>query len=218
MSVVNNGDRVYDYITGERVVPSLMVFANAERRIKEKEAAIEDLENELNLLKEQGLRTYRAEVRYLIIGQENMWNKAQKWISMLKTGTDDDGNKLDKRKKYSEKSIFEYLQSAVGKILEIENFKIDNIINYNFTEGFNIEFSYLDHKWELCIPIVNNIKMRSYETYGGNCFQLRLLFYTSPSCATTIGCTFEEDNLKNIMQQGIEKYCNKENENEQKTG
>lgn len=217
MSLINNGERLYDPFTGKNITPSTVLFSQAERRIKDKKTAIEDLQNELNLLKRQAFEAYLTNVRYDYFSKGLMY-KAQSWLSMLKKGEDKDGNKLDKRKKYEEKACFEYIQSIIGKYLGIENIKIDEIIEYNFGEGMEFIFNYQNHTWMLSVPIVDNVKMRSYETYGGNCFQLRLLFYTSPSCATTIGCTFEEDNLKNIMQQGIEKYCNKENENEQKTG
>ena len=191
---------------------SLDLFQKVERRIAEKKNVIEDLQNELYLLKKQGFSTYRSEVRYIVIGQESMWIAAQNWLSMMKSKTDKDGNKIDMRKKYTEKSVFEYLQTCIKDLLGIEDFKIDEISSYNYGEAVIVNFSYLDHNWYLSIPFINNIKMRSYETYGAYCFKIQLSIYTSDYCSENVGTTFEENELKDIMKLGIEKYCNTKNE------
>ena len=49
--------------------------------------------------------------------------------------------------------------------------------------------------------------MKSYEYYGSYCFLLKLHFYSSPSHLEMVGSTFEEKDLKNILQLGVEKYC-----------
>ena len=205
MSLLYNEGEFYGFDFDH--TPSLKAFELVERRIADKKTAISDLENELDLLKEQALSTYRSNVRYDFIGSESTIIRAQKWLSMLKKGIDSDGNKLDKRKKYPEKTTFEIFQSDLGQMLGIETFHIDDIINYNYTEGYCIDFSYLDHKWELYIPIIQNIKMKSYEHYGEYCFQLKLHFYSSPNHLEMVGNTFEEKDLKDILQLGVEKYC-----------
>lgn len=205
MSLIHNGEDLLHI--GQRYTPSLEAFETVERRIAEKKTAISDLENELDLLKKQALYTYKSNVRYDFIGSENTFITAQKWLSMLKKGTDSDGNKLDKRKKYPEKTTFEVFQSDLGQMLGIENFHIDGIINFNYSEGYETEFAYLDHKWALYIPIIKNVEMKAYENRGAYCFQLQLLHYDSPSSLTTVGATFEEDELKDILQLGVEKYC-----------
>lgn len=211
--VYNEKDMIFwGNATGKDQLPSLASFILVERRIAEKKTAIEDLQNELYLLKKQGFSTYRSEVRYIVIGQESMWESAQKWLSMLNSKTDKDGNKLDMRKKYQEKSAFEYLQSKIGNLLEIEDFKIDEILTYNYGEAYEIRFSYLDHVWDLSIPIVNNVKMDSYDRYGASCFKLRLSFFESPHCSLQVGTTFEEDELKDILELAVEKCCNAKSE------
>lgn len=205
MSLINNGERLYDPFTGKNITPSTVLFSQAERRIKDKKTAIEDLQNELNLLKRQAFEAYLTNVRYDYFSKGLMY-KAQSWLSMLKKGEDKDGNKLDKRKKYEEKTCFEYLQSIIGKYLGIENIKIDEIIEYNFGEGMEFIFNYRNHTWMFSIPIVDNVKMSSYEDYGDSCFKLKLRVYTSPCCVVSIGSTYEEDELKSIL----ETYCEKE--------
>lgn len=205
MSLINNGEHLYNPYTGENITPSTVLFSKVERRIKDKKTAIEDLQNELDLLKRQAFEAYLTNVRYDYFSKGLMY-KGQSWLSMFKKGEDKNGNKLDKRKKYEEKTCFEYLQSTVGKYLGIENIQIDEIIEYNFGEAMEFKFNYRNHTWILSVPIVDNVKMRSYEAYGDSCFKLRLLVYTSPCCVTCIGSTYEEDELKSIL----ETYCEKE--------
>ena len=206
MSLIYNehGFHGFDF---DNYTPSLKAFETVERRIAEKKTVISDLENELDLLKKQALSTYKSNVRYDFIGSENTFIKAQNWLSMLEKGTDSDGNKLDKRKKYLEKITFEVFQSDLGQILGIEDFKIDSIINYNYSEGYETEFTYLDHKWALYVPMIRNIEMKAYENRGAYCFQLHLLHYDSPNSLTMVGATFEETELKDILQSGVVKYC-----------
>lgn len=213
MSLVHDKDNYSSiYLNNNDFVSSLELFQKVERRISAKKITLDDIKNELDLLMKQAFNTYRSEVRYIYIGEESVWEDAKKWLHMLTTGEDNDGNKLDKRKKYPEKSTFEYLQSTLGNLLGIENFKIDNIIDYNYGEAVFIEFSYLDHNWHLSIPFVNNIKMRSYEAYGAYCFKISLSIYVTDYSTDNVGSTFEENELKDILQLGIEKYCNTKNE------
>ncbi len=212
MSLVHDKDTYGIYLSDNESSSSLDLFQKVERRINTKKINLDDIKNELDLLMKQAFNTYRSEVRYIYIGEESVWEEAMKWIHMLTSGKDNDGNKLDRRKKYPEKSTFEYIQSKIGNLLGIEDFKIDNIIDYNYGEAVFIEFSYLDHKWYLSIPFINNIKMRSYETYGAYCFKIRLSIYTSDHSSENVGSTFEEKDLKDIMKLGIEKYCNTKNE------
>ena len=205
MSLLYNEDEFYGF--DYDCTPSLKAFELVERRIADKKNIISDLENELDLLKDQALSIYKFNVRYDFIGNENIFIKAQKWLSMIKKGVDSDGNKLDKRKKYPEKTTFEIFQSDLGKLLGIENFHIDDIINMNYSQAYEAEFTYLDHKWALFIPIIKNIQMKAYENNGAYCFKLRLYHYDSPNHLMEVGSTFEEKDLKDILQLGVEKYC-----------
>ena len=209
MSLLYNEDEFYGFDFDH--TPSLKAFELVERRIADKKTAISDLENELDLLKDQALSTYKSNVRYDYIGSENTFIKAQKWLSMLEKGIDSDGNKLDKRKKYPEKTTFEIFQSDLGNLLGIENFHIDGIINYNYTEGYEAEFTYLDHKWALYIPIIKNIQMKAYENRGAYCFQLKIFHYDSPNHLMEVGHTYEEKDLKDILELGVEKYIKSKN-------
>ena len=60
------------------------------------------------------------------------------------------------------------------------------------------------------IPHIKAIKLGVYKNYGGGVFKLALVHNdTECSCSwSQFGSTYEEDELKDIMAQGIEKYCN----------
>jgi NADH dehydrogenase/NADH:ubiquinone oxidoreductase subunit G len=212
MSLVHTKNNTNVFFQNKDQDYSLDAFEKVERRINTKKIALDDIKNELDLLMKQAIETYKSEVIYIYIGQESVWEEAQKWISMLKKGTDSEGNKINKRKKYPEKTSFEFLQSTLRKILGIETLSINNIINYNYTEGYEASFTYLDHEWAIYVPMISNIQMEQYERYGAYCFKLKLYFYTSPNSLMVVGDTFEEDDLKDILQLGIEKYCNTKNE------
>ena len=62
-------------------------------------------------------------------------------------------------------------------------------IDYNFGQATNIQFEYKEHNWYLEIP---HIKV-----------------HNDTECSwSQFGSTYEEDELRDIMTQGIEKYCN----------
>ena len=210
MGLLYNEDEFYGFDYDR--TPSLKAFELVERRIADKKNIISDLENELDLLKDQALSIYKSNVRYDFIGSENTFINAQKWLSMLKKRVYSDGNKLDKRKKYPEKTTFEIFQSNLGNLLGIENFHIEGIINYNYNEGYEANFTYLDHKWAVYIPIIENIQMKAYDYNGAYCFKLKIFHYDSPNHLMEVGSTFEEKDLKDILQLGVEKYCNTKNE------
>jgi hypothetical protein len=197
----------YDY-TGNFKLSSLATITQAERRLAVKKQALDDMQNEYNLLEEQAFKTYKSNIYYLTLDQEGFINQCKTWLKMKKENKDADGNKLDGRKKYKEKNIYDYYIEHIEELLGIEGISDIKFIDYNFGQATEIEFSYLNHKWELEIPHIKSIQLKAYQNYGASVFKLKLTHqdvkYTSSwSC---IGYTYEEDELKDLMQQGIEKY------------
>ena len=181
------------------------LFDKCERRIAKKKQDIEDLNNELMLLEDQAVRTYKNFVFYFKLNPETI-RRAREWLWMLKNNKDSDGNKLDKRKKYEEKSHFEFIRDHVKEILGISDIEITSIIDVNWGQANDIEFSYLDHTWRLEIPTIKHVSIKDYQNYGSIVFKLRLC-HCKEYLIETIGSTFEEEELADIMQKGIEKYC-----------
>ena len=83
-------------------------------------------------------------------------------------------------------------------------------IDFNFGQATDIQFEYKEHNWRLEIPNIKAIRLDTYKNYGSSVFKLTLAHKdTEYSCIwTQFGSTYEEDELRDIMTQGIKKYCN----------
>lgn len=180
------------------------IFDKCEERITKKKQAIEDLKNELMLLEDQAVQSYKDHVYYYKLNPDTI-RYARVWLWMVKNNKDNDGNKLDKRKKYQEKSCFEFIRDHLKEILGISDIEITSIIDVNWGQANDIEFSYLDHTWRLEVPTIKRISIKNYQDYGSIVFKLRLC-HCKECLIETIGSTFEENELADIMQKGIEKY------------
>lgn len=180
------------------------IFDKCEKRIAKKKQDIEDLNNELMLLEDQTVQTYKNFVYYFKLNPETI-RHAREWLWMVKNNKDSDGNKLDKRKKYEEKSCFEFIRDHVKEILGISDIEITSIIDVNWSQANDIEFSHLGHTWRLEVPSIKHVSIKDYRNYGSIVFKLRLC-HCEEFLIETIGSTFEECELADIMQKGIEKY------------
>lgn len=182
------------------------LFKLAERRLKDKRQFVEDVKNECQLLEKQAFDLYKSYIDYTWLMLVGSIEKARNWFRMLSSNQDMDGNKLDKRKKYDEKISFDVFTKRLQKCLDVPDLKIVKITDFNFTQAWNIDFKAHGHDWMIQIPVVQNIRLESYQRYGSNCFQLSL-YERGDNVITQIGATFEEDELKDLMAKGIEEYC-----------
>lgn len=195
----------YDY-SGREVKASVELFDKANRRISDKQKAIDDLQNELGLLEEQALKLYKNQVQYIfaVIGGPD---DLRKWLEMQETGLDSEGNKLDKRRKYKEKSRAEYFVSKLKEFFDVDDLEPTEVIDYNFGVANEIEFKSHGKKWMLQIPVVDRIDLREFRDSGARAFKLQL-YFIEDHCWNSVGDTFEEEELAELMQKGIKKYCN----------
>lgn len=200
----------WDRITGEEIKPSSIQFSDVERRLEKKKESIEDLKNEYNLLEKQAFGLYKNQIHYYEF--DFVLENAKKWFRMLKTGTDSDGKKIDKRKKYMEKDLYDRLIEDLKKYLGIEDFEIIEFIDFNYGEATQIRFTSHDHLWYLTIPDLRRIQLKSYHNYGCRCFALEIVHRDEDcSCSwSVVDYTFIEEDLKEIMSKGIEQYCKDE--------
>ena len=191
---------------------SLNKFAQAERRLSAKKLALDDLKNEYDLIEQQAFRTYKENIQYMLLDQPSTIKTCREWLNMLSKNQDTDGNKLDKRKKYKEKEkeTYDWYIDYIKKLLDIKYMNNVKFIDFNFGQATNIQFEYKEHNWYLEIPHIKAIKLNAYKNYGGSVFKLALVHNDiEHSCSwSQFGSTYEEDELKDIMAQGIEKYCN----------
>ena len=208
MSLVYKND-TYNY-NGEYEMSSLNKFARAERRLSAKKQALDDMKNEYDLIEQQVFRTYKENIQYMLLDQPSIIKTCREWLNMLSKNQDTDGNKLDKRKKYKEKETYDWHIDYIKQILGIEYINNVKFLDLNFGQATHIQFEYKEPNWYLELPHINAIKLDAYRNYGGSVFKLALVHNdTEHSCSwSQFGSTYEEDELRDIMTQGIEKYCN----------
>lgn len=178
----------------------------SERRIKAKKQQLEDVQNELDLLKEQEFNTCKSNISYFGFQNYNITEKAIKWLKMLKEGKDKDGNKIDKRKTYEEKLNYEILTKSIREILEDDSIVIDEIIIYGkYAEAYEYKFMYNNMQHYIQIPVIARAPFESYDHYGiEHTFGITLHVYTSPHVTEYIGGSIFMDEIKDIWKKYLE--------------
>lgn len=176
-----------------------VIFKESKRRIEAKKEQIKDLTNELGLLKQQSLSNYRKMVRYDIPIADVTKQNARIWLKMIEDDEDPEGNKLDKRKKYIQKEAYDQINDQVSKLLGID-VSVTNIIDFNFGQATIFEFIYKNDRLQVVIPNINRISMNDFTYYGEDAFKLKINFRESEIIIKRIGTTFEENDLKRIIE------------------
>ena len=178
----------------------------SERRIKAKKQQLEDVQNELDLLKHQEFDTCKSSISYFGFQNTNITEKAIKWLKMLKEGKDKDGNKINKRTKCEEKLNYEILTKSIREILEDDSIIIDEIIIYygKYVEAYEYKFTYNNMQYYIQIPVVARVSFESYDYYGiEHTFGITLHVYTSPHVSEYIGGSIFMDEIKDIWRDHI---------------
>lgn len=178
----------------------------SERRIKAKKQQLEDVQNELDLLKHQEFDICKSSILYFGFQNTNITEKAIKWLKMLKEGKDKDGNKLNKRTKCEEKLNYEILTKSIREILEDDSIIIDEIIIYGkYAEAYEYKFMYNNMRHYIQIPVIARVPFDSYDYYGiEHTFGITLHVYTSPHVSEYIGGSIFMDEIKDIWKKYTE--------------
>ena len=196
---------VYSY-GGTIEQTSYGAIESAERRLAAKKIQAEDVAYELKLVELDAFSIYKDNVGYYMLNSKIIRSAAD-WLKMVKNNKDSEGNKLDKRRRYPEKDNYEWLTEHLKELLDVDDFVMESYFDYNFGQADGITFSSSGHKWQLTIPVVNNVQFRSYKDCGREVFMLTLKHYDCDVVISHVGSTFEEDELKDIMKKGIIKYA-----------
>ena len=194
---------IYDLEGKKKLIDEIK---QSERRIKAKKQQLEDIQNELDLLKHQEFDTCKSNILYFGFQNSNITEKAIKWLKMLKEGKDKDGNKIDKRKNYEEKLNYDILTRSIREILENDNIIIDEIIIYGkYSEAYAYKFTYNNMQHYIQIPVVARVPFDSYDYYGiEHTFGITLHVYTSPHVSEYIGGSIFMDEIKDIWKKYTE--------------
>lgn len=168
----------------------------AERRLKDKRQQVEDMQHELELLEKDALNIYKQEVVYDWTFNPGIINSARKWLSMI----NNKDNPINKRKKYEEKDHFNFLLYNMKKYFERDDIEITQIMQYGYSNYADaIYFNCQGHKFELYIPNMRNMDMKDYQYYGLDAFKMRLFDCDKDGYSILIGITYEESDLKDIL-------------------
>lgn len=200
MAYLNNGYQ------GDPMPSTITMIETVERRLAAKKQEVDDALNELDLLEHQAFDIYKKQIYYDGM-RSGFIDATNDWIQMVGKGVDKDGNKIDKRKNYREKNLYKHFTDYLQKILGIDDMEIYKITEWNFGEGKFVYFMSHNHQWILEIPTIDGIRFKSYQKYGAFCFKLKLSHMDSKHTSSMIGCTFDEEELGNLMIQGLKKYC-----------
>lgn len=174
-------------------------IAKQHKRIDSKKVLIEDLENELYLLKKQTFDMYKKNIRYPLLCFDDIINKACNWIS--------ERDNVDKRKKSENKDAYEFIQNVIRRYI---GYKVDiTSISREFQlEYINVYFEYSGMKFSIEIPNISHISFKSFDRYGDNVFQIKIK--TVSECVHTVfGSTLDEDKLHDIFKKHIDDAFNK---------
>lgn len=148
--------------------------------------------NELDVLK-NSLRGRWLSFSYLIEG-------ASKWLNMLSSG-----EKIDGRKKYEEKELYESLVHRISELLD-EDVEIIEISFYGYERSaydvvFKLKNDFFERKFELVIPETERLNKDNldYCNYG----KLRISYQPRPSCWDYICSSYNKEDLKNKFKEWL---------------
>lgn len=172
----------------------------AERKYQEKKQQLKDIEYEVNLYELNAYNTYKANLIYEWFIFSNTIDQARKWLKMLASG-----EKIDKRKKYEEKAAFDDVTKRLKEMLDQPDIEITRFWINGFHHCSNIiDFTCQGHTFAIDIPIVVNVTLDDYKHYGESAFQIVLRNYEGEYCSEWIGSTFEESELKDILNKYLQ--------------
>lgn len=174
------------------------ILENQKRRLKEKEKCINDMKNEYELLERQTFELYKESLYYPFFN--GVIQKSQKWLSMLEK------EKIDKRKKYEEKTNYDMLTKDLEKFFKT-TIKITEICVYNLGEAWWVYFTAHGHKWLIEIPVLDRINFYTYQRQGESCFKLTLSNCDKEHVISHVADTFDETELKDLLMNKGLGYC-----------
>ena len=179
----------------ERVVPE------CERRILQKQQLLDDVKNELDLLRKQEFDLLKSKVQYWQFGGD------QGLLNVLH-GFQIKNNENSSDEAYHDIEAFKEFDNKLKKVFNVYSLDITNMVEYNYGEAVCVEFTYQGRNWCLTIPIVAGISKESYsfEKFGPHCFKLALHIQADEYFRDEVGATFDVDKLKYLLQEGVDRF------------
>lgn len=175
-----------------------------ENIIKQSFSLVADMEHEitkyerlLQLAKKDRVSVIKNNVDY--INYAFCLKDAKKWYYMI----NDKSLKIDKRKHYQEKDMYEYfIKYFKEDFIDDRDIKIVGFLSGGFEEYYiRVEFECNEKCFAIEIPIIKNINERNIEfaNYG----KLALLIKVSSCCWETIAQSYKEEDIKEAFEKEI---------------
>lgn len=183
---------------------SIYSMTNYENEINKSFMLVEEMRHEyekyeklLKLSEIDRVKTVKAYVDYMTF--DIYIPMAKKWFEML----EDKNTKIDKRKKYPEKEMFDGLKEHIektffnGKKIEIKGFCQGGFEGY-YTQ---IEIACENINMYIEIPCIKKITVDNFEY--ANCGRLQVAKRTS-SCSSTVLCSsYKEEDISNAIEKEL---------------
>lgn len=191
------------YLDDDNNKDVLQLLAEREERLAAKKKAVAELKYEETLIEQDAFLTYKQYVHYSYFPKE-LLQQTHTWIQMLHNTE----TKIDKRRKYEEKSSYDYIVTKLKEFLGVDEsvlLVITSVCDYNYGQATELDFDVEGRSWSLKIPNVPNVCITAYRDYGADCFRLVLCRYKKSASGfvgvrSFKGATFEETNLKQIYE------------------
>lgn len=209
MSLVQKKD-IYHNSNYQFFEESSSILARAENTLKTKREQVEQAKYELELTEMDVLSKYKQHVSYDFTFNPSILEKAWTWYCMINKNKDKEGNPIDKRKKYEEKERFNWVLDELERQFGKKDIKITDILQFAYGIAYEIMFTTSGYSFQLTVPVVQNVQLREYLNYGPEIFKLKLYWERIESCFDCIGSTFEENELKDILDDWLAKQEEKE--------
>ena len=120
-------------------------------------------------------------------------SEAIEWIDKINSK-----EKIDKRRKYSEKQNYEFFNKKLSAILGID-VTINKIIDYNYQQGYYYVFDYNNNTYEMFIPIVSNIDFKNFKYDGEYAFKARLSIKENECSFHCLRSSFFLSDFKDVL-------------------
>lgn len=165
----------------------------AKRLVDDMSTEVEKYTQLLELAKQNYVDTIKRNIDYTTLIFP--YNKVATWLSMVKNNT------IDKRKKYDEKSHYDFINSELRDLLEDDSVEVVSVSSGGW-ESYYYSYEFKtnkdsEHKYYLSIPNTNVLTVDNFH----NAYEGKLALYKiDGSCHNMIECSYDRADIKNAYK------------------
>ena len=199
----------YEDMEGEKAKYVLDEIKLRLERKNQKDKLIEELNYEKDLITQNIISIIRNDLAYtkynLFAGyNREMFSKAWRYINFKK-----DKDDIDKETKKDFKKSFDFVANTIMEniLLNNKDFKLKEIYDYNFSQGYEFIYEYKNHKFSINIPMFSNTDEKNYSQmlsgYKISHFESK---YTSMQIICGLDYTKVANDFKQWLVDNIKEY------------